>query len=123
MKSACEEIDRIREKSLAAFVEKLKEQEGDNLLRVVLFGSVARGDCRKDSDLDIFVLVKEGKHFELGERVIGVAVDVELEEGECLVHLSPFVKTWEEYSFGTRVGIPVFSAIEEEGIVLYDVER
>ena len=122
LQSSWEEIDRIREKSLEAFTEKLKEREGDNLLRVILFGSVARGDSRKDSDLDVFVLVKKGESFELGERIVGVAVDVELEEGNCKAHISPFINTLKEYERGAKIGIPVFTSIEEEGIVLYDAE-
>jgi predicted nucleotidyltransferase len=123
LKSASKELDRIREKSLEAFVEKLKESEGDNLLRVVLFGSVARGDSRTDSDIDVFVLVKEGEHDDLGARIVNLAVDVDLEEGECRAHLSPFILTWKDYAEGRKIGEPVFIFIEEEGITLYDSEQ
>ncbi|MCL1940336.1 MAG: nucleotidyltransferase domain-containing protein, partial [Synergistaceae bacterium] len=50
------EIDELRVKALETFVDRLKEREGDNLLKVVLFGSVARGDSRLYSDIDVFVL-------------------------------------------------------------------
>ena len=38
--------------------------------------AAARDGCREDSDLDVFVLVKKGESFELGERIVGVAVGV-----------------------------------------------
>jgi predicted nucleotidyltransferase len=120
--SAWEEINRVREKSLETFVEKLREQEGENLLSVILFGSVARGDAREDSDTDVFVLLKEGEKAELSDcdRVVGVAIDVDLEEGECRTHISPHVYSLKEYQ--KCAWIPLFDNIEEEGIVLYDVE-
>ncbi|MDR3264408.1 MAG: nucleotidyltransferase domain-containing protein [Synergistaceae bacterium] len=121
LKSAWEEIDQVREKSLEAFVEKLKAQEGENLLRVVLFGSVARGDSREDSDTDVFVLLKEGEKAKPADcdRIVGVAVDVDLEEGECRTCISPIVYSLKEYR--RNAWIPLFENIEEEGIVLYDV--
>jgi predicted nucleotidyltransferase len=122
LKSAWEEIDRIREKSLEAFVEKLKEQEGDNLLRVVLFGSVARGDSREDSDTDVFVLLKEGEKADFADcdRIVSIAIDVDWEEGEYRTHLSPVVYSLKEYQ--KCAWVPLFGNIEREGIVLYAVE-
>jgi predicted nucleotidyltransferase len=38
------------------------------VLGVALFGSVARGDARSDSDVDVFVLVKEGLWRDVEER-------------------------------------------------------
>lgn len=40
-------------------VECLAKAFGDRLLAVMLFGSRARGDCRPDSDYDIFVLLDD----------------------------------------------------------------
>lgn len=43
---------------LSLYVEKLKNIYGELLLQVSLFGSYARGDNTKDSDIDILVVVK-----------------------------------------------------------------
>jgi predicted nucleotidyltransferase len=122
LKNAAGEIDKIRVKALETFVDRLKEREGDNLLKIILFGSVARGDSRPFSDIDVFVLIKNGVKDEIKDRVVDISVDIDLEEGECRIHLSPFVNIQEEYHEHKSFGIPVFHIIDEEGIVLYDSE-
>lgn len=41
------------------FLEKATERQGENLVAVILFGSVARGEADRASDIDIQVIVKE----------------------------------------------------------------
>ena len=43
--------------ALATLVERLRQRYGDDLLRVVLFGSKARSDS-DESDLDVLVVVR-----------------------------------------------------------------
>lgn len=122
LESAFPEIDRIREKSLEAFVRKLIEREGGNLLRVTLFGSVARGDAREDSDTDVFVLLRKGERASLDDcdRVSDAATDTNLAEGECRTYISAMtysLKEYQEYSW-----MPLFDDIKEEGVVLYAAE-
>ena len=54
-------LEPVVKDTLKEFVLRLKEAEGENLLRVVLFGSMARGDFDDESDTDVFVLLKEGE--------------------------------------------------------------
>lgn len=42
------------------FLERLKENQGDNLVGVILFGSVARGEADRTSDIDLQIIVKNG---------------------------------------------------------------
>ncbi|OGS51049.1 MAG: hypothetical protein A3K65_00960 [Euryarchaeota archaeon RBG_16_68_12] len=41
------------------FARRLKAKYGDRIERVVLFGSVARGDHRADSDVDLLVVTED----------------------------------------------------------------
>lgn len=41
------------------FVDKLEEEQGDNLIGILLFGSVARGTADRTSDIDIQVIVAD----------------------------------------------------------------
>ena len=47
-------------KSLLEKLTKLLQEEfQDRLVSVVLYGSVARGDNRKDSDIDLLLVIKD----------------------------------------------------------------
>jgi nucleotidyltransferase len=47
-------------KSLLEKLTKLLQEEfQDKLISVVLYGSVARGDNRKDSDIDLLLVIKD----------------------------------------------------------------
>lgn len=66
------------EKIVDNYIEKLKSQ--DDVLGILIFGSYARGEQRKNSDVDVLVLVKEG-----------VWRDVETRDGQAfeMVYSSP----------------------------------
>lgn len=113
-------IADLRERALEAFLEKLKAQEGANLLRVAIFGSVARGDSRLDSDIDLFVLVKNGTREELRDRIVDLATDTNLEEGDCKVYIAPFIRTLEQYENRKKAETTVLLNIDRNGVVLYD---
>ena len=118
--------------TLREFVRRLKEAEGENLLRVILFGSMARGDFDEESDTDVFVLLREGKRAEKN-RVSDIAVNTAYDTAfndpdnveEWYTLLSPFVRTEEELKqeiMGKETWLiePVFTAIREEGVVLFE---
>ena len=60
MKAASKnKIPRIEE--LINLSKKLKEEFGDKIIDVVVFGSYVRGDYTGSSDIDILVIVKDEK--------------------------------------------------------------
>lgn len=73
------------------FAERSSDEFGDSLLRLVLFGSVSRGEEGEGSDVDIFVVVSDE---EQKERVYDLAAEVALKYG---VHIAPVVRTEEEF--------------------------
>jgi predicted nucleotidyltransferase len=85
-----------------AFARRVKAKYGDRIERVVLFGSVARGDYREDSDVDLLV-VTPGDWLDLQSDLAGDAVDILLRDG---VVVSPLVISAEEAARlpGTALG-------------------
>lgn len=73
------------------FAERAQEELGSSLEKLVLYGSVARGEEREDSDVDVFVVVKGKSDKEVVEEL---AFDVNVEFGVFMV---PVVKTVEEF--------------------------
>ena len=116
------EIDAIRERTLHELIDRLLELEGDNLIRVVLFGSVARGDGREDSDTDVFILLRDTRGDSIEhviDRIIDITVNIDISTGECCTHLTPIVYDQEAlYDVNRLWGF--LKNVDKDGVVLYD---
>ena len=89
---------------------------GDQLVRVVLYGSYARGDYADDSDLDVVALV-HGDRKKLQDQLRIVwdqTCDLEL---EYEMVLSPAVIPYEEFE-KYREDIPYYRNIANEGVTV-----
>ncbi|WP_420456905.1 nucleotidyltransferase domain-containing protein [Rubrivirga sp.] len=64
--------------ALAEAKARLEAIYGDRLVRVVLYGSRARGDARPDSDVDLLVVLRGDyqAHRELKDRLVPVTLDL-----------------------------------------------
>ena len=63
------------------FVKVALEKYSDRIERIILFGSVARGEATEESDIDILIVTKK-EDFRLRRDLIGVAFDILLDTGE-----------------------------------------
>ena len=113
----------INHKAIKEFLDRLRKAEGDNLLQVVLFGSVARGDNNEDSDIDVFILLKNydkdvTEKITIKERILNIASDVEELNGHD-VYISPLINSEETYLKNRRHSL-VYYYIADEGVLLYD---
>ncbi|MCD7715134.1 MAG: nucleotidyltransferase domain-containing protein [Lachnospiraceae bacterium] len=89
---------------------------GEDLSRIILYGSYARGDYQDDSDVDVVAIVRGSRkklQDEL-ERVWDVSHDLSLEYGTIV---SPTVIPQDEFEKGKGV-IPYYRNIEKEGIIV-----
>ena len=75
---------------LGRFRKAVAERYGDQLERVVLFGSRARGDFRPDPDYDIAVFVRDpaSRWDEMG-RLSEITADILIDTG-ALISAMPF---------------------------------
>ena len=72
------------------FVERAEEELGDSLRKIILYGSVARGEDTRDSDIDVFAIVEAEEDlerlrdlaFDFGvlENGVSISVQGEIEE-------------------------------------------
>ena len=111
-------------KSLLEKLTKLLQEEfQDKLVSVVLYGSVARGDNRKDSDVDLLLVIKDLPKtitervilFDKVERKLDDDIMRLMDEG-YYVTFSPVLKTPEE---AVRFS-PIYMDMTEDAVILYD---
>jgi len=108
------------------FVERLREEFGDNLVSVVLYGSVARGDYRPDSDIDLLLVFEELPRGAFArrdtvswlEREVEREVPQRLEEGQYHA-FTTILKTREE----ARHTAPYYLDMTTDAIILYDKDH
>ena len=90
---------------------RLEDLYGERLVRLVLFGSQARGDADADSDIDVLVVLKgEVNPFEEIERGGGVTAAVSLEHD---VAISSIYVPEERYNRGAG---PLLLNVRAEGV-------
>lgn len=102
------------EKALHDFVVRVRDILRKNLLNIRLFGSKVRGDFRKDSDIDVLVVVHRLSS-EVKNRVIDIAFDINLEYG---VYISPRVVPQRVFSARVWRITPFIRNIKKESISL-----
>ena len=101
---------------LEQYPEILQKIYGKHLKTVILYGSYARGDYKKNSDVDIMILVDlsetEIKKFE--NRVYDVAFEIEMDTG---VDISPVIKNKNQFEYWV-VTLPYYKNVREEGVTI-----
>lgn len=105
------------ENILKIFAKRMLELYGDDLAKVVLYGSYARGDNRENSDIDIMVLVRASDDVikEKMNEIYDFAFDIEMDTG---IDISPVVKNEEQYNYWLDT-LPYYKNIQNEGVLLY----
>ncbi|MCD8006057.1 MAG: nucleotidyltransferase domain-containing protein [Oscillospiraceae bacterium] len=101
---------------LEEVAKSYRKTYGDNITKILLYGSYARGDYHEYSDIDIVAIVK-GDRAEL-QRELKKVCDVSNDLGlEYEIIVSPTVIPYDEFEKMKRV-LPYYRNIENEGIVV-----
>ncbi len=104
------------ENIISEFTKKVKEILGDRVKKIILYGSYARGDYKKNSDIDIMILTD--LNFEEIEKyrdeISDIAFDIELDTG---IIISPVIKNIDKYNERVNI-VPFFMNVQKEGVVL-----
>ena len=83
--------------------------------RLVLFGSLVRGESDAESDVDLLIVLAERPTYEIRDRITGLILDINLEYGTNLSELIVDRQTWDH---GLPSALPVHQEIEGEGLRL-----
>jgi predicted nucleotidyltransferase len=74
-------IQKRYHEPLSEFVNVALEKYGEKIESIILFGSVAMGKAKRDSDIDILIVTKD-EDFRLRRALIGIAFDILLQTEE-----------------------------------------
>jgi predicted nucleotidyltransferase len=105
------------------FVEILKNMLGDDLVSVVLFGSVAKGEAKSDSDIDLLIVAENLPRSMLARADIVIEAEKKLFDamGKDLAPserpmIAAIMRTPEEASSP----VPLYLDMVDEAILLFD---
>ena len=107
-------VNDIRSETLRELKESLETFLGDRLLRMILFGSMARGDYTDESDIDVAIIIR-GLTRELKHQILDRVGEVELNH---LMPVSALLLSEEEFNRLKKRACRIALDIEGEGVPL-----
>lgn len=90
-------------------------KERFSIVRVILFGSKARGDADAHSDIDLLLISSKALHWRDEKAVVEVLFDIGMEYD---VIFSPLFASSEEWENGLFKEFPIYDEITREGAVV-----
>lgn len=85
------------------------------LIRIVLYGSVAKGTSTQESDIDIALLVNGALDYAMEDKISDFIVDMNLKYDKVFsvidIDMEKFI-TWEK-------AVPFYQNVNKEGIILW----
>ena len=96
------------------FIRDIIKIYGDNLISIILYGSVARDNASEESDIDIAILIKNDDEV-MHDKMLDLVVDLNLEYNQLLAPALIRIDEFEKW----RGVLPYYKNIEKEGIVLW----
>ena len=100
------------------FIKGVDKILGNRVKKVILYGSYARGDFNKDSDIDIMILtdLSDDEIVKYRSDIYGLAYDIEF-DNNFDVTISPLVKNIDKFNYWLEA-LPFYMNVQREGVVL-----
>lgn len=99
---------------LQEFKRRVEQRFPGELVRVVLFGSKARGDSSVESDIDVLTVVRS-EDWKLGDEIRDIGYELEIAHG---VVLSIQVMGQRQYQELKARGSTFLEQVEQEGVAV-----
>jgi len=111
------DLDKTLEVVKREIIREVPALMGDDCKKIILFGSCARGEYRRDSDVDVAVLSRLGreKNHKFNDSLVRFAADI---AAKCLADINFICLPFDEFQ-SRKSWYPFYKNIEEEGVVLY----
>lgn len=106
--------DEVRN-AIQRFLDKALAEHGNKIERVILYGSVARGDAREESDVDLLV-VWDGPVMEALDALVPITTRILI---EAKVDISTHPIPPERFEEIERMRTGFYENVEREGILVH----
>ncbi len=103
------------------FLQKEPKEKQENVLEIRLFGSYARGEATKDSDVDL-IMIMENYDFD-ADRWVASLSDLAMEKGDYNDLLSVLRMSKEHWEKQQQLKTPLYEEIEKDGILLWPISK
>jgi predicted nucleotidyltransferase len=107
------ELTEKDRKALEEFKNTLIPKHSSQIDQIILYGSKARGDARKDSDIDVMVVVKDKQPRVVDEAALDAETDLWIKHGvdlsSLVIEKNLYSKRWE----------PFYETVRREGVRIW----
>ena len=104
-------------KAAVEFAQRVTSALGGQVDSIVLYGSVARGEAKRDGDIDILVISPDP---DTTRKHVSEICEDFTNEHNYTFFISTVHFNHEELDWHTKVRSPFISNVFEEGVILYD---
>ena len=105
-------MDKKIRQSITRVKDHLIKLNGEKIKKVILYGSHARGEATKDSDIDVLVVVDDSLDpSEVRRSLSDIIFDILLEKGELISVIAV------PESFFVSYNSPFLLNVEDEGVI------
>ena len=100
------------------FVKRVTFRLGNKIDSILLYGSVSRGEAKKSSDIDLFIVTPYAHNPVFKDAIYTIATDFELENDFSFL-ISMFFITLKELAAQVLLKVPFIDNVKTDGVKLY----
>jgi len=109
------QLDKHQREAITLYLSLLNQKYKGQILEVILYGSVARGELNEESDIDLLIVTANGDQ-ELRDEISMACYDIIL---QTEVIISPLVMDENTYEWHKKYRDPLYNNVRKDGIDLW----